>query len=318
MIREKVILTGGTGFIGRYILEELVHQGYEVHCLTHSKAVHLNNESVFSHKVNLLSCEEKELEALLLKINASVIFHSAWYTNNKDYLTASTNYEWLSASKRLIHTFYKTGGAKFIGLGSCIEYDFSIITKERNFLEENDALGSQKLYGQCKIALSEYLKEVSSLEHKDYLWARVFFVYGPHDRPGRLIPYIVNQLSQDKYAEPYYGGACRDYIFVKDLAKQIVHLHKAGGHGIINTGTGKGEKIKTIFQNVGKILGKEHLIVTNDKLATDKKNEPEFVIAKLREGVEWPRLHTLVEGIRETIEWMTINEETIQPIDITK
>lgn len=308
-MNRNVILTGASGFIGRYLLQELRSKGYSVHCIVHSKEIeNFENHEVFFHRIDLLEANDEDLLNLFGEINAKAIFHSAWYTNHKDYLVSSENTRWLDASKRMAKAFYQSGGSYFLALGSCIEYDFSMIDAQNPKLHVNHEIGSELLYGRCKIELSRYLERLAKEFSEEFLWCRVFFVYGPYDRPGRLIPYIVSRIKSNEKATPNYGGASRDYIYVEDLAKQIVSFYQKGFTGFINSGTGKGVRIKTVFKEVGKILNRPDLVEENDKLSQDFLNEPEYVIAGLEENHLLRSYTPLKEGISKTLIWMKESE----------
>ena len=301
---NKIILTGATGFIGHFLLAELIKDNFEVHCFINTRQPKIKDKNIFLHKIDLLSVNEEELQALMNSINANTLYHCAWYTNHKDYLFSKINLSWLEASKRLANVFYRTGGERFIGLGSCIEYDFEKINPTIPEIKTDHPIKSKWLYGQCKIELFNYLDNLNLSDNKKYIWARVFFVYGPRDRGGRLIPYIFNQLTKNQEAIPRFGGILRDYIFVTDLAKQLSFLSKSTTSGVINTGRGIGERIGSIFQEVGKCMNKADLILDNQNTCEDKLTEPNSIVGEVSPELKM-KFTELSDGIKSTLDFMT-------------
>ena len=61
MERRSVLLTGGTGFIGRFVLDELLKQEMIVHCLINNRLPHITNENLHIHSIDLLNAGERQL-----------------------------------------------------------------------------------------------------------------------------------------------------------------------------------------------------------------------------------------------------------------
>jgi nucleoside-diphosphate-sugar epimerase len=306
--KNRVYLTGATGFVGRHILSELIAQGFSVHCIiTGNKIIEeLNHPSVQYTILDLLGegLSEK-LDTLFGKERADYIIHGAWYTEHDNYLTNNINLLWAESSKKLIDAFYKNGGKRFIGLGTCIEYDFTFVNGRP--ISIHTPLKGNTLYAKSKLQVFDYLNKLNIQNNVDFVWARLFFIYGPYDKKGRLIPYIYEQMAANHRAVPRFGGVVRDYIYVKDLAKQLVTLLNSSYKGAINLGTEGVYKIQDIFENVGKIMFKRHLVVKNEVLSHNIEYEPHSIVADL---TEWHSLGhdfeftPLTEGLRQTIAWM--------------
>src|SRR5207253_10720522 len=165
-------------------------------------------------------------------VQASHCINAAWYTNHADYLVHDVNREWVAASLRLADAFAQAGGQRFVGLGSCLEYD---VANAAGPLAEASPLKPDTLYARCKVELFEALDR----RGLDFAWARIFFVYGPGDRGGRLVPIILDKFSRGEATGPTFGGLRRDYIHVDDLAGQLVRIALADTRGAINCGTGE-------------------------------------------------------------------------------
>jgi nucleoside-diphosphate-sugar epimerase len=311
--KKGIYLTGATGFVGRHILSELIAQGYYIHCLISGKNFidELRHPQVQYIEIDFLEEGfESTIDTFFSKQAADCIIHSAWYTEHEDYLSNSINLQWVKSSKTLIDAFYRHGGKRFVGLGTCIEYDFMYINNKPIAIQT--PLKGNTLYAKSKIEVFNHLTKLQKENNINFVWARLFFIYGPYDKKERLIPYIYQQMVANHQAIPRFGGVVRDYIYVNDLVKQLVTLAHSPYQGAINLGTEGGYKIQDIFETVGKIMSKRHLVVKNDILSHNTEYEPHSMVADLTEwhglgrDFEFTKLN---EGLRQTISWMQSNQE---------
>ncbi len=224
---SRFLVTGGSGFIGSAIVRRLIADGHEV--VAPGRA-----------ELDLLAAREDELAKVVADADVSHCIHAAWYTNHADYLTHEVNRDWFAASQRLARA---CKGLRFVGLGTCLEHGLT---------------PGGTLYAHCKTDLLESLSG-------DYAWARVFFVYGPGDRGGRLIPAMIEKFARGKAAGPSFGGLKRDYVHVDDLAGQIVRIALADIHGPMDVGTGDAPTLSEIFAAGAAAFGRPELAAANDE-----------------------------------------------------
>src|SRR5690349_3080162 len=155
----RVLVTGATGFIGSAIVRRLAEEGHE--------AIAFEGDLLRDGPFDPTS------------LRATHCIHAAWYTNHSDYLTHELNSAWTAASLRLAHAFSDAGGRRFVGLGTCLEYD--VADAGGPCSEDETPLRPDTPYARSKLDLYEALRQRGD----SFAWARVFFVYGPGDRPGR-------------------------------------------------------------------------------------------------------------------------------------
>jgi nucleoside-diphosphate-sugar epimerase len=235
----RIVVTGAGGFIGSAVVRRLRANGHEA----------------VAFQGDLLAADPPDLSSA----QATHCIHAAWYTNHADYLTHEVNREWTTASLRLADAFTAAGGTRFVGLGTCLEYD--VANANGACSEVRTPLRPETLYAQCKLDLFAALK----LRGGDFAWARIFFVYGPGDRQGRLIPRMIEQLSRGEMAGPTYGGLRRDYIHVDDLARQLVRIALSDVSGAVNTGTGQAPTLSEIFAAGASAVGRPELAFPNEE-----------------------------------------------------
>lgn len=287
---DRILLTGATGFIGRAVLDRLLANGHEVLAL-HSRAdPNIAFPRLEWRHADLLSIEEAGLRALLSDSQISHCIHGAWYTQHPDYLVAEVNRDWVAASLRLARAFYDTGGARFIGCGTCVEYDWS---EGGRLSEQATPLTPSTPYGRAKLEFSRALAGLGG----DQGWARIFFVYGPGDRPGRLVPHILKQLRAGEKAAPRHGGAKRDYIHVEDLAGELAALSLSDSQGPVNVGSGEAVAIADIFRTTAELVGRPDLVETNARLPEAEPAVIEADLSRYRARLGEPQVRSFAEGL---------------------
>src|SRR5215831_17247568 len=104
---KRVLVTGGTGFIGRHSLPMLARKGYDVHALT-SRAVVPTTTDVTWHRANLF--DHTATEDIVARIRPSHLLHFAWYAEHGRFWNSPLNLQWVGASLELIQAFQRHGG----------------------------------------------------------------------------------------------------------------------------------------------------------------------------------------------------------------
>ena len=287
---DRILLTGGTGFVGRAVLMKLLDQGHEVVATCRAEPS-FEHPRLRWHVIDLLKADNAAFKAMFKGVTHNI--HAAWYTNHADYLVHSVNREWAAASRRLADAFWAAGGRRFVALGTCIEYDLGA---GGLCAEGITPLAPDTLYGRSKLQLYRDLK----MHGGEFAWPRIFFVYGPGDRPGRFIPALLESFSRGQAMEPRFGGLRRDYVHVDDLADQIARIAIGGVYGAINTGTGEAPTLGEIARMAAGLFGHAKLAHANDKTGT----QPPLIAADLtrfRREVGEPEKRSIHDGLASMI-----------------
>src|SRR5262252_7573450 len=193
---KRVLVTGASGFLGRHTLAPLVARGYEVHAAArHTLPV---CEHVTWHQLDLL--DPVALRALVRSLEPTHLLHAAWLMTPGVYARSPENLAWVRASLVLLEEFAAQRGRRAVGVGTCFEYD-----SQAGLCSEQTALASTSLYGSAKIALQEVASAFARESSISFAWARVFFLYGPHEHPSRLVASVVRSLLSDEPARCSHG-----------------------------------------------------------------------------------------------------------------
>src|SRR5689334_18928361 len=185
---KRVLVTGINGFIGRHVVEPLLARGYDVHGVTSGRRAGL--PGVEMHSLDLLA--PGAAEQVVAQIKPSHLLHLAWLNNPGRAMMSTDNVRWVATSLELFRAFVEAGGRRSVTAGSCAEYDWSF----PELHETRTPLRPHSVYGVAKNALREVVEAVGRQTGVSTAWARLFFLFGPHEPPGRLVSEIASGLVQ--------------------------------------------------------------------------------------------------------------------------
>lgn len=292
-VARKVLVTGARGFIGRRCLPLLAARGFEVHAVS-SSGWRMPGPATW-HRCDLLDPAQAEL--LVERVRASHLLHLAWIATPGLFWASPSNLEWLDAGVRLVDKFYRAGGIRAVGAGTCAEYGMT----GSPFAEERSALAPDSVYGETKAAMYFALR-AASRGRGTWAWARLFFPYGPGEPPSRFIPALIDGLLAGKMVDCTHGRQVRDFVHADDVAEACATLVDCTVSGAYNVGSGEGASLREVADLVIAELGHRELVRFGQRPAP--AHDPAHVVADpcmpLR-GLAWAPRISLAEGIRRTI-----------------
>ncbi|MFK5997135.1 MAG: NAD(P)-dependent oxidoreductase [Rhodobacterales bacterium] len=253
----RVLLTGATGFVGRHILQRLEAQGHSV-----LLPVRPNwQDRISIHESLTQTLETKDLFAESFNWwydtldGIDTVIHAAWYAEPGVYLTSEKNLDCLSGTLQLAKAASARKLKRFIGLGSCIEYDLS-----ENPLTLDTPLAPTTPYSAAKVAAFHTLRQWFAHEGVSFLWCRLFYLYGTGENPKRLVPYLHEKLKNGEVADLSSGTQIRDFIDVEKAADMIVDGAFSQAEGAANICTGQGQTVRELAENIADQYGRRDLL----------------------------------------------------------
>jgi nucleoside-diphosphate-sugar epimerase len=294
---KRVLVTGATGFIGRHVLAPLVDRGFDVHAVTHRTPPTVGSGCTW-HVSNVL--DTVQIAPLMQAVQPTHLLHLAWYAVPGRYWTALENLAWVQASLELLRRFHDAGGTRVVMAGTCAEYDWSY----GYCSEHTTPTQPHTLYGTCKLALQAMLETYARHSGLSSAWGRVFFLYGPHEHPSRLVSSVVQSLLQGEPAPCSHGTQWRDFLHVQDAAGAFVALLDSAVTGPVNIASGQPVKLMDLIYVIADKLNRRDLIRMG-ALPTSR-DEPPLLCAdarRLENDVRWSPTYRLTDGLEHTIGW---------------
>jgi nucleoside-diphosphate-sugar epimerase len=175
-----------------------------------------------------------------------------------------------------------------VGAGSCLEYDWNY----GYCVEGKTPCTPHTVYGAAKHALQLVLTASAGADDLSVAWGRVFFLYGPGERPERLVPAVARALIAGERAKCSHGNQIRDYLFVDDVARAFVALLESDVTGPVNIASGQPLRLRDLVGRVGALIGRPDLIELGAVPAAP--TDLPFVVADTAR---------LSSGLEKTIAW---------------
>ena len=294
---KRVLVTGGTGFIGRHTLPQLVARGFDVHVAGRSRPADDFPSGVTFHECDLLDADAAGL--LPARLAPTHLLHLGWYARPGLFWTALENLQWVAASLNLYLAFAKAGGTRAVIAGSCAEYDWSYAELD----EARTPLAPRTLYGQSKHALRTLLEQAGLQTSVQLAWGRVFFLYGPHEAPGRLVSSVIEALLEGREAPCSDGTQQRDFMHVSDVGRAFAAVLDSNITGPVNIASGVCLPVRTVISTLGSLMGAADLIRFG---AVNRPNEPPRLAASvdiLHGQLGFRPVYDLESGLTNTVDW---------------
>ena len=267
---SRVLLTGATGFVGRAVLADLMAAGHSVKCVIRrgsAERLPVGAEAVESDDI---FAESPDWWAEVCA-GTEMILHLAWYAQPGKYLTSEKNLDCLSGTLALARGAARAGVGRFVGAGTCFEYDLS-----GGHLATDTPLAPLTPYAAAKAAAYQVLNQWLPQAGVSFLWARLFYLYGEGEDPRRLVPYLHQQLAKGEAADLTSGAQVRDFMEVRDAARLLVADALSDRTGASNISSGEGITVRALAEGIADAYGRRDLL--NFGARPDNLTDPPVVI----------------------------------------
>ena len=228
----KVLITGASGFVGRHVVRAVRAHGHEILALTRSRALGADPiEGIRSITGDL--ADMGHLQSAISDFAPEVVIHLAWQ-GIPDYSEAVSKTNLYNSLQLFDYIIEETPCRKLIAAGSCLEYG-----KITGVCSESDCGVSTSYIAWAKHALYRYLLLKCAERDIDLAWFRVFYVFGPGQRPGSLVPTLVDSYLNGVVPEIHSPLNRNDFIGVEDVtAVMAAAIECPAESGIYNLGSG--------------------------------------------------------------------------------
>jgi UDP-glucose 4-epimerase len=300
---KRILVTGGAGFVGSHLVEELVKLGHNVTVVDNLSNGKLQNLNNIKDKINFL---EKDVSKLTtLEADFDLIFHLACFPRSQSFINPQRDIEVNVISMVNILELAKKNKAKVIFSSNSGIYDTSEIP-----IDENTPDNPKTPYDLDKLQAEKYLKLYNKTYGIKYVVFRFATVYGTRQKVSPewkpIVMEFVTKLKNKETPTIYWDGEqTRDFINVKDIVKALILAlknEKAVNETMI-LGSGKETSINELYGIVSRLMDVTITPIRKPMQLGDIKRML-YDCKKTQKILGWKPEIALEEGITEIINQM--------------
>ena len=293
-----ILITGGSGFVGRTVIAELCSRG--ILC----EAVSRTYDPAFRPyvKQHLLDIHDHLAVTELMKtVRPTQLLHLAWFAAPGSFWESSQNLNWVGSTLNLVREAMASGCSRIVVTGSCAEYDWT-----QGWCDEQSGVKRPAtLYGVCKEAVRDILEHYCRRHGASFAWCRLFWLYGPHEKPGRLVSDTINAMLDGTVATCSHGMQQRDFMHVSDVASALATILQTDADGEFNVSSGEAITVRALVENIARQLGGE-VSFSGVRPAVDEAPLVAGMPTQLRQ-LGWRPRYSAESGIAATCDWWRQN-----------
>ena len=293
---RKILITGGTGFIGYHLAKRCLKLSWSVTSLSTKKPKKYRKLK----KVKYLICDISNKRKLRQKINTNYdyVVNLAGYVDHSNKLKTMKSHYY--GCKNISLFFLKSKIKKFIQIGSSIEYGkISSPQKENSYNNQK----TYSIYGTSKLQSTKYLLRLNKKFNFPVSILRLYLVYGPNQDENRVVPITIKNSIKNNNFDCSSGIQIRDFLYIDDLIKAILKTLKSKNSNgeIFNIGSGKPVKVKNLILKICKLVGQGKPKFGVIKFRKDEIKKLYPSIKKSKKVLGWKPLVEINSGLKKTI-----------------
>ncbi len=307
---KRVLVTGGTGFLGSHLVRKLVELGAQVVVLgrTSSSLATLDDCADRLEVVRGDLGSRQDIHRAVERTQPHIVFHlGACGVDPRitdPSLLFGTN---VLGTLYLLESLIGSRVERVVHTGTCFEYG-----SQRTRLSERHPLRPLNEYAVSKAAAG-HLADLFSRRHGlPAVSLRLFTFFGPHERPDRLIPSTIRAILEGRDIEITSGRQTRDYTYVEDMVEACL---RAAGHPraigeTFNIGSGRDYSVLAIVKRIRRLMGSRAVIRVN---AIEGRRDEAWRLccdpSKAGAVLGWHPRVAFDEGLRRTIQWTSAQRD---------
>ena len=304
----KILITGGTGFIGNHLCRRLLQEGHYIICLDNNFTGSMENIQDLIQHPKFEFIRHDITESILLEVDQ--IYHLACPASPKAYQynsikTIKTNIlgtmNALGIAKRIKARILLTSTSEVYG-------DPLISPQVEEYWGNVNPIGIRSCYDEGKRVAETLMMEYHRNHNVDIRIARIFNTYGPKmdKNDGRVVSNFINQCLENKDITIYGEGLqTRSFCYVNDTVDGLIKLmNQTNTIGPVNIGNPYELTIKELALILLEKIKTKSKIIYED-LPSDDPMKRQPCIKKAKKYLEWEPKISLDEGLDKTIKYFT-------------
>ena len=301
--KNKILVVGGTGFIGYHLCKEALKKNWAVTSISKNKPKKIRH----LFKVKYLICDiSKKNQVSKLSNNFDYVVNLGGYVDHKNKnKTYNSHY---IGCKNLAEYFVGKKIKAFIQLGSSVEYGSARSPQKETNITNVKRLKS--IYGKSKLLATNLLINLYKKKNFPVTILRLYLAYGPYQDINRFIPIIIDGCLRDISFNSSKGTQKRDFIYISDVIDIIIkslNSKKTNGQ-ILNIGSGRPVRLKKIIEYIKKIIKKGKPIYGKIGLRKDEILNIYPSMQKVKRILKWHPKVEFTVGLKKTIQYYEMHK----------
>ena len=308
---KKAIVTGATGFIGKFLVRELVKQNIEVIAVVRKGTKNIN--TINTLPVKIVECNIADycmLPDIIAEQDIDTVFHIAWQgVSDQDARNEAIQMQNLQSTLDLIDAMHAMKIGCFIGCGSMHEAESLVEMREDKVISN---LGY--MYKAAKTATHWMGKAKCGAYGIRFFWPLIN-TYGEEEKTARLVNTIIRKVLHGESPDLSAGNQYYDFVHISDVSRALILIAEKGVDGTNYTiGSGDAKPLKEFLKIVGQIAndlrGGDSVKLGFGKITSNVIFLPisTFDVTKLYEDTGFKPLISFKEGIERTARWIKEDE----------
>jgi UDP-glucose 4-epimerase len=302
---RRVVLTGGTGFVGANLARRLLREGHELHLLVRPRYQHWRLEEIRRH-IHLHELYLHDAEAVstaVSQIRPEWVFHLAvhgaysWQTEWEEMVRTN-----IQGTMNLLSACLKTGFEAFVNTGSSSEYGV-----KDHAPAENEPLEPNSHYAVTKAAATLFCRYTAQTKRVHVPTLRLYSVFGPYEEPRRLLPTLIRHGLNGELPPLVDPEVARDFVYVDDVVEAYLlaaSTPTAEFGAVYNVGSG----VQTTLREVVKVAREVMAIPAEPTWNTMPNRQWDANVwvsdnRKIRSQLGWQARHSFADGFRLMLDW---------------
>jgi nucleoside-diphosphate-sugar epimerase len=301
MGQTRLLVVGGSGFIGRYVVERGLHQKW-----------HVTSIGLHAPKVSKKTARAQYIEANITQASSL----ESLGDNKFDYVVNLGGY--------IDHELFGAGGRRaisshfdgllnllefldrstiklFIQIGSSDEYG-NVAAPQHERLRESPITP----YSLAKVAATHFLQMLNRTEGFPAVILRLFLAYGPGQDNQRFLPQIIQGCLENRQFPVSGGVQIRDFCYVEDIVDAVFRCFdcQSATGVLLNIASGEPTQVREIIEFIVQLIGSGRPQFGKVPYRTGENMSLYADISAAREILNWSPRWTLFNGLNTTIDWV--------------
>ena len=289
---KKYIVTGAAGFLGCNLTERLMQEeDAHIYAVVRPNSPH-NARLTPSERLIIVPADLSDYARLdeMIGTPCDVFFHLAWQGGRYDFAAQYGN---IADTIGALEAAARLGCHRFICTGSQAEYG-----RQPALITEETCPHPVCAYGAAKLAACALSRVRAAELGIEWLWGRVFSLYGKYEQEGRMLPALVKSLrSEQPFALSSSGAQNWDYLYAADAADALLALAERGRAGeIYNIANGSYRPLRDYIEEARAVIAPQCDVAYGAADADVFSLQPS--VEKIRRDTEWQPVTDFVDGLQ--------------------